>query len=1789
MAASEYLALPSSITNRTKELAKAIIGNETTPHKKAVLLANYIMANYNISSSEQELLEGNDTVDYFLFNKTNGTYLEFGLAFLVLSRLNNIPTRYALGYKIGNELLNGTYEVHASDTTCWGEVLFNDMGWVQYDLIPSNLPTRINITSRPDSIYNGVPFVVNASAEFFANGVWTPIGNGTRINVTLNNTDIGYPVLNTAFEVANRGTTNATGVMSETFLAPGLLPGGYVDVVAHVMGTAKYMDSWSTPRWNITNETERNATNQTIYYRTTLLEITTLDSVRNGTEMNIYGTLVADQGNNITEFDTDAWKMNKDLWLDNKSAQILWNGQLVGNITTTGELYFFDSNGNFHSFDPKTKELYFIDLSTGNIYQVTNPPAYNRILSSQPRVYNFFVSVIIDDRAGAYNLTVRFAGDTYNKSSSTSKMINVLHPVQIDVQIDPESVIAGETIRVSGSIMKDDDGSPVNLIELSQPTGGATFYNKTSGMWTNYTTNSGLLENYVNAIAPDGEWIWFGTTNGVSKYNKTSFEIINYTAPTDLPSNTVYSIAVDGNTTWVGTYNGIARYTKGTDANRSWERWDIPSWTAGNIVSSILVDGSTVWFGTNRGVIEYNKTLDDGNYTQTTIDDGSLEYCLRDRRISSMAADDWNIWFGTDVGLSQYNKTTGAMTNYTALSGLPSPQVSAIAIDGANVWVGTIQYWNGTSYSGGGVSVYNKVTSTWNIFNTSTSSGLISNNITCIAVDGSSIWFGTHQGVNRYDKNTLQFYPYTVQSGLASNETLTIVKESNGLWFGTRFKGGLAQNEIMVEYHIDNTTQAKGAQETHITNRAKIVQNKFSFEYKVSNSTPPGDYSVIVVFPEAGYYLKTAYQWIIKVRQKTEITITPTEAKFRGDTIELKGKITAMGTPMQTTIGRTTYKPSDISIEKSYVLNPPAKSKYKYAVTCTWNDDMGDITSTDIVGSNFTLTLQVPFNQSIGIFTAKVQFDDTYYYTNSSATFDYTIMTRTKIEMDSKFVHRGTNITIRGSLYEKNSTTAYVDTSINKSLAGKEIHIYWNSSSSPIGNGTTDANGTYTINYSVGTSQPLGKVNVSSKFDTADFYNSSSAQVYYYVISNTTIFDMHIIPQSKDIANEVIKGTNVTILGQLLDDWNRTLEGGVIRLYWEGKPLADLRTNSTGYFNYTLEAYNIAGSNVLRGINTITANFIGMYVYEYRNNLTNESAYLLTNTTDGGNYTFVREKIQNYMDINETTYVPYVPCSGDIVANVTSRTEILVQDMDAAIRNDDFVVSGSLYEHYGSQYGRGNSVPNQDILITFTNRTYTVKTDDRGRFILSIHVANNTPIGESNKINIAFNGNYKEHLKPSSASSNITITSHTVLTVECPREIVYGDRFTISVKLTYKDDGALIKNETIYMMLSNGKDVWIIQNITTDNMGKAYYNGSVSSDVERPFTVYFSFAGNESSYAEAKLENKSIRYTIPLWIKISKNALAILGSTALIFVPLGFAVAYITHKRRQEIEGLKYIIKRTTKQLIAGNEYVATIFKLYRRLSHHLKKFGHLRKEGETFREFEVALRNAIPYIDARQFSFFISILEEARYSSHRITPQHQNKAINCLNAIEASLSRYEKLDKIEDIRDDVEIVTRVVEKKPTPTAKIFTVKKMEPVAGISETEGKKVRRKAKEKGETFIVRAKPSDIKPIVTLKPVMTLKPKEKGEEVQEGEATTVKSKEKELMQIRTAKEAKGGKETDEIEKLEKKEGTEKKEDKETEKEGEKEKIEKENKDWTTPMLKVEETLKESRKLKKKKEKVF
>ena len=120
-------------------------------------------------------------------------------------------------------------------------------------------------------------------------------------------------------------------------------------------------------------------------------------------------------------------------------------------------------------------------------------------------------------------------------------------------------------------------------------------------------------------------------------------------------------------------------------------------------------------------------------------------------------------------------------------------------------------------------------------------------------------------------------------------------------------------------------------------------------------------------------------------------------------------------------------------------------------------------------------------------------------------------------------------------------------------------------------------------------------------------------------------------------------------------------------------------------------------------------------------------------------------------------------------------------------------------------------------------------------------------------------------------------------------------------------------------------------------------------------------------------------------------------------------VVSIRNKKKAAIDELAGVFSYTAELLAAGDEVREAIFNCYEGLCKILMSRGFLRRDFETVREFEMAIRSALPISEQALLSLD-RIFEEARYSSHVLGDQHRESAQMALNSV------LQEIDQLEEV-----------------------------------------------------------------------------------------------------------------------------------------------------------------------------
>ena len=330
-----------------------------------------------------------------------------------------------------------------------------------------------------------------------------------------------------------------------------------------------------------------------------------------------------------------------------------------------------------------------------------------------------------------------------------------------------------------------EDGPYLWLAMEKEMFGGGSIkrFHLASGTWTSFYGGRELLMNEINdrALKADERYLWVGTPKGISRYDKVNFSWTNYTKKETLADNRIQAVVADDRYVWCGTREGISQYDK---VYGTWRRLRKSPSAPGKskYVNALAVDDRYLWIGTREGPYRYDKITD-------KWDGFRIWHGLPGVDISAVVVDGYDVWMGANGGICKFPRmsdnlsdwvshTSGASITSEVMSKeyaatIVSNEVWCLDADKDDIWVGTMH----------GVSKYNKRKDIWTTY--TTENGLPSNEISSLRIDGDIVWFGSNSGVTRYDKKTEEWVTYIVDDGLASNKITCIAKGKDALWFGT--------------------------------------------------------------------------------------------------------------------------------------------------------------------------------------------------------------------------------------------------------------------------------------------------------------------------------------------------------------------------------------------------------------------------------------------------------------------------------------------------------------------------------------------------------------------------------------------------------------------------------------------------------------------------------------------------------------------------------------------------------------------------------------------------------------------------------------------------------------------------------------------------------------------------------------------------------------------------------------------------------------------------------------------
>lgn len=303
-----------------------------------------------------------------------------------------------------------------------------------------------------------------------------------------------------------------------------------------------------------------------------------------------------------------------------------------------------------------------------------------------------------------------------------------------------------------------------------------------SYIFNHLSTDDGLSQLSINALYVDEHgMLWIGTRVGLNVYDGKKVHTFKTQKdnPFSLPSNLILRVT--------GNKNGKI-YILSTDGVSEFNKFTRKFSEIYKGKTDCIYYYDKLYLSIKDTIYTYDEKTSSLNAAYTLPSDAII--------VNSMIFDSAkNLWLGTTMGIYKYNTENKQYTHI-----IPKGNITQLYIDKLeSLWAGS---WNNGAYE---ISKQGDIKN-YQTENKHSESSLSSNFVRAICQDDEgNIWFGTFNGLDKYDKSSGSFMHYSSDnsnSSLSHSSVWCIEKDKQGtLWIGTYF-GGV--NYINPEYSIYN-------------------------------------------------------------------------------------------------------------------------------------------------------------------------------------------------------------------------------------------------------------------------------------------------------------------------------------------------------------------------------------------------------------------------------------------------------------------------------------------------------------------------------------------------------------------------------------------------------------------------------------------------------------------------------------------------------------------------------------------------------------------------------------------------------------------------------------------------------------------------------------------------------------------------------------------------------------------------------------------------------------------------
>tara|TARA_B100000674_G_scaffold96760_1_gene69438 strand:- start:3336 stop:5087 length:1752 start_codon:yes stop_codon:yes gene_type:complete len=528
-----------------------------------------------------------------------------------------------------------------------------------------------------------------------------------------------------------------------------------------------------------------------------------------------------------------------------------------------------------------------------------------------------------------------------------------------------------------------------------------------------------------------------------------------------------------------------------------------------------------------------------------------------------------------------------------------------------------------------------------------------------------------------------------------------------------------------------------------------------------------------------------------------------------------------------------------------------------------------------------------------------------------------------------------------------------------------------------IGNATTDSNGNFSFTWQVPNIFADGNNTVIANVPAQGYYRAGQG--------NTTFFLAHRSEMSVSISESDVTRTDFwEITGSLYDidtALNDGLAGETISIYLGDEIVATVVTSLSGEFSTSIRAQ----SSYSRGDHVMRFEFSG------------SPGHLPTSTnvtvTVWAEVTVQIDEINSYV------------IRGDSVENrIFIKGRVTEVGGQGAQINNAILLLGNGFDCSSSSSDSrciNNNVIWDNGIFTMTATAPTWM--EPGTVRLNVE----TPQNGSQYLRAGniFTDNIQIRI---TAESKVSIDK----VIEGEQEVIRGE---ISLETITQVDPEIIdgvNGVSISVYLENSDGERIDQTVATTKDGgiaEFIFNNETpygDTSVHGELIVKMSMAPN-SILSDDSVDEFNANYNqgVPVDYEYEGENSSIFQSLwfyAILALLVGAVVAFVIMRRRAEsaAKEIADIFSYTAELLAAGDSMREAIFQCYESLVHVLMGRGFLRRDFETVREFEMAIRAALPNLSDEALSSLDNVFEEARYSRHEMGEVDKNNAQEALTRV---------------------------------------------------------------------------------------------------------------------------------------------------------------------------------------------